>query len=86
MSPIADTGCGIANAQVARVFEQFFTAKAEKRTGLGLWVVGGIVAKHDGSIKLRSSGHPSKTKMPTKHNILVPLPATLQLEFIWLPV
>jgi len=52
---IADNGCGIAKDCLARVFEPFFTTKAEKGTGLGLWVVKGIVEKHGGSIKLRSS-------------------------------
>jgi PAS domain S-box-containing protein len=52
---IADNGCGIPKAYLARVFEPFFTTKAEKGTGLGLWVVKGIVEKHGGSIKLRST-------------------------------
>jgi len=52
---IADNGCGIPQAYVSRVFDAFFTTKAEKGTGLGLWVVKGIVEKHGGSIKLRSA-------------------------------
>jgi len=52
---IADNGCGIPKAHLARVFEPFFTTKAEKGTGLGLWVVTGIVKKHGGSIKIRST-------------------------------
>jgi PAS domain S-box-containing protein len=52
---IADNGCGISKAYLARVFEPFFTTKAEKGTGLGLWVVKGIVKKHGGSIKIRST-------------------------------
>jgi len=52
---IADNGCGIPRNYLARVFEPFFTTKAEKGTGLGLWVVKGIVEKHGGSIKVRST-------------------------------
>jgi PAS domain S-box-containing protein len=52
---IADNGYGIPKADLPRVFEPFFTTKAEKGTGLGLWVVKGIVEKHGGSIKIRSS-------------------------------
>lgn len=52
---IADTGSGISSEQLSRLFEPFFTTKAEKGNGLGLWVVRGIVAKHDGTIRIRSS-------------------------------
>jgi PAS domain S-box-containing protein len=52
---IADNGCGIPKAYISRIFEAFFTTKAEKGTGLGLWVVKGIVEKHRGSVKIRST-------------------------------
>jgi PAS domain S-box-containing protein len=52
---IADSGCGIPKSYLSRVFEPFFTTKAEKGTGLGLWVVKGIVEKHGGSIRVRST-------------------------------
>ncbi len=52
---IGDSGCGIPGENVARVFEPFYTTKPEKGTGLGLWVVRGIVAKHDGQIQVRST-------------------------------
>jgi PAS domain S-box-containing protein len=51
---IADTGSGIPEEVIAKIFEPFFTTKPEKGTGLGLWVVRGIVAKHGGGIKIRS--------------------------------
>lgn len=52
---IADTGSGIAQEQLSRLFEPFFTTKAEKGNGLGLWIVLGIVTKHEGNIRIRSS-------------------------------
>lgn len=57
---IADTGSGIPRESMARIFEPFFTTKPEKGTGLGLWVVRGIMAKHGGGIKIRSRRHESK--------------------------
>ena len=58
---IADNGCGIPKACLAKVFEPFFTTKAEKGTGLGLWVVKGIVEKHGGSVRIRSSDAPERS-------------------------
>ncbi len=55
---IADNGPGIAPAARARLFEPFFTTKGEKGTGLGLWVSQGIIRKHDGNIRMRSSTRP----------------------------
>lgn len=52
---IADTGCGIPKEHRWRIFEPFFTTKTEKGTGLGLWILQGIIAKHDGVMSLRSS-------------------------------
>lgn len=52
---IADTGCGIPKEHRWRIFEPFFTTKDEKGTGLGLWVLQGIIAKHEGVMSLRSS-------------------------------
>lgn len=70
---IADTGTGIAADQLSRLFEPFFTTKAEKGNGLGLWVVRGIVAKHDGSIRIRSSTR--ECHRGTAISILWPVPS-----------
>jgi len=52
---IADTGSGISSQHRSRIFEPFFTTKGEKGTGLGLWVVNGIVQKHEGTVRVRTS-------------------------------
>lgn len=46
---IADTGCGIPEENMGKIFEPFFSTKP-KGTGLGLAVTYGIVQKHGGSI------------------------------------
>lgn len=51
---ITDTGCGIADEKLKKIFEPFFTDK-EKGTGLGLTIVGRIVEGYSGKIKIESS-------------------------------
>ena len=50
---ISDTGRGIPEADLARVFEPFFSTRA-KGTGLGLWVTQDIVRHHGGRIEATS--------------------------------
>ncbi len=57
---IGDTGSGIAPSKMHSIFEPFFTTKQEKGTGLGLWVSNGIVHKHGGYMRVRSSQKPGR--------------------------
>src|SRR5579871_908357 len=51
---LADTGCGIPPEMLLSIFEPFVSTKGEKGTGLGLWIVKGIVENHSGGIRVRS--------------------------------
>ncbi len=51
---VADTGPGMSAETRTRLFEPFYTTKGASGTGLGLWVSAGIIAKHEGKLKLRS--------------------------------
>ena len=50
---VADTGGGIPQEQINRIFEPFYTTK-KKGTGLGLMIVQRIVRAHNGRIELDS--------------------------------
>jgi signal transduction histidine kinase len=51
---IADTGIGIPREIIGDIFEPFVTTKGEKGTGLGLWIVNGIIQNHAGKLAVRS--------------------------------
>lgn len=50
---VADTGGGIPQEEITRIFEPFYTTK-KKGTGLGLMIVQRIVRAHDGKIDVES--------------------------------
>lgn len=52
---VADTGSGIPKELQKAMFEPFVSTKGSRGTGLGLWIVKGIVENHNGRIRVRSS-------------------------------
>jgi two-component system, NtrC family, sensor kinase len=61
---ISDTGSGIAQEHIQRIYDPFFTTKSapregqQKGTGLGLSVSYGIIQEHAGKIRVES--HPGE--------------------------
>ncbi|MGQ9667503.1 MAG: sensor histidine kinase [Anaerolineae bacterium] len=71
---VADTGCGIPEEHLSRLFTPFFTTKPPgKGTGLGLSIVYGIIKMHRGQIGVESR----VGKGPT---FTITLPTQLSLE------
>jgi signal transduction histidine kinase len=69
---IADTGCGIGEEQLQRIFDPGFTTKgAPLGTGLGLSIVYQIVEGHGGEISVASQlerGTVFTVRLPLKHS------------------
>lgn len=67
---IKDTGTGITQENIDKVFDPFYTTKAEG-TGLGLSISYGIVHKHQGELEIQSQpgkGTEVIIKLPVKPN------------------
>ena len=52
---VRDKGTGISRENLDRVFEPFFSTKAQRGTGIGLWVARQLLEKRGGSINLQSN-------------------------------
>ena len=52
---VADSGHGMSADVKSHLFEPFRSTKGTNGTGLGLWISKGIIDKHGGSMRLRSS-------------------------------
>lgn len=53
---VQDTGAGIPHAQIAKIFDPYFTTKQSKSgTGLGLYITKKVIEDHAGSIKVDST-------------------------------
>jgi len=68
---VADTGCGIAEQELKKVFNPFYTTK-EKGSGLGLAVAAKIIEGHKGRIEAQSKpgqGSTFRIRLPrTEHS------------------
>ncbi|MBI4711601.1 MAG: hypothetical protein HY767_03970 [Candidatus Omnitrophica bacterium] len=64
---IADTGCGIGEKDLARIFDIYYTTKPEG-AGLGLMMVYDAIAEHGGKIEVTS-----KLKKGTMFKVLLPV-------------
>lgn len=64
---INDSGTGISEEVLARIFEPFFSMRKDG-TGLGLWVTQNIVRQHGGSIEVTS-----EKKQGTTFRIIIPV-------------
>jgi len=52
---VRDQGAGVAEDEIARLFDAFYTSKAAGQgTGLGLWLAEGIIRDHGGSIEVEN--------------------------------
>ena len=69
---IKDTGCGVSDENIKKLFTPFFTTKKMgKGTGLGLAITYGIIKMHRGDIRVKST-----LKEGTEFTIKLPLKVT----------
>ena len=66
---VSDTGCGIPNELLPRIFEPFVTHGKSNGTGLGLAITKAVVEAHQGTISVQSSDR------GTSFTVNLPLPA-----------
>jgi two-component system NtrC family sensor kinase len=50
----SDSGSGVEESLLTKIFDAFFTTKGLRGSGVGLWLSAEILAKHNGSIRLRT--------------------------------
>jgi signal transduction histidine kinase len=69
---VQDTGYGITPAQMAKIFDPYFTTKQGKSgTGLGLYITKKVLEDHNGSIKVDSTPQVGSTftiRLPLLNN------------------
>jgi iron only hydrogenase large subunit-like protein len=70
---ISDTGVGIPEENMEKIFTPFFTTKeVGKGTGLGLPLIYGIVKMHRGQVQVTSNADPWKGETGTTFTIKIP--------------
>jgi len=52
---VADSGSGISEKNLKKIYEAFFTTKGAAGNGLGLWISQEIIERHQGTLRVRSS-------------------------------
>ncbi|HVP36358.1 MAG TPA: ATP-binding protein [Terriglobales bacterium] len=62
-----DTGSGIEEKDLHRIFEPFYTTK-DKGSGLGLWITNEIIKRHGGEIKVKNR----EDRKGTCFNLILP--------------
>jgi signal transduction histidine kinase len=67
---VRDNGSGIAQENLGRIFDAFFTTKEEVGTGIGLWVTKELVEKNAGSINVQVRDGQA---FPTAFRVKLPL-------------
>jgi PAS domain S-box-containing protein len=71
MITVTDTGSGISETDLPKIFQPFFTAKKRRGMGLGLPICQRIVKNHGGRIEVESQsgqGTSFKIHLPLEHN------------------
>ncbi len=68
---VRDTGCGIPQENLQVIFEPFFSTKGDSGTGIGLWIIKGILEKVGAKIDVETS-----TSGPTGTTFSIYLPST----------
>jgi two-component system CheB/CheR fusion protein len=58
-------------ATMRRIFEPFFTTKTDTGTGLGMWVVAQLLARHHGHLRVWSTQSPKGSG--TAFSVFLPL-------------
>ena len=71
---VSDTGCGIPEENLSKIFQPFFTTRLNgSGTGLGLAVSYGIVKMHRGTISVESNANPTCGVTGTTFQVRLPL-------------
>ncbi len=82
---VRDDGCGIAEQDMPRLFQPYFTTK-KHGTGLGLFVTRKLVTDHGGSVAFESragEGTVFRVWLPVREGAVNPPPALLKEPVIW---
>jgi two-component system NtrC family sensor kinase len=58
---VTDNGNGISSGDLKKLYQPFFTTKADVGNGLGLWVSKNLVEKNSGTISVTTSTDPGRS-------------------------